>query len=116
LKVSGIQGCNAEVSAVRGSAQAKRGVEVTIGSAAPGQRVKLKIPIDGRDYLVEVDRRVELAIQAPRIIVVSHQPNRTAMDLLRVCIQAVQHFTPEPHELWIVDTIPRENLEVSETT
>jgi hypothetical protein len=100
------------VSAGRGSAQAKRGVEVTIGSAAPGQRVKLKIPIDGRDYLAEVDRRVELPIEAPRIIVVSHQPNRTAMELLRVCIQAVQYFTPEPHELWIVDNnSPRENLE-----
>jgi hypothetical protein len=85
---------------------------VTIGSADPGQRVNLQIPIDGRDYLVEVDRRIELPVEAPRIIVVSHQPNRTAMDLLRVCIQAVQYFTPEPHELWIVDNnSPRENLE-----
>ena len=85
---------------------------MTIGSAALGQRVKLQIPIDGRDYLVEVDRRVVLPVEAPRIIVVSHQPNRTAMDLLRVCIQAVQYFTPEPHELWIVDNnSPRENLE-----
>jgi hypothetical protein len=85
---------------------------VTIGSADPGQRVNLQISIDGREYLVEVDRRVVLPVEAPRIIVVSHQPNRTAMDLLRVCIQTVEHFTPEPHELWIVDNnSPRENLE-----
>jgi hypothetical protein len=95
-----------------GSVQAKRGVEVTIGSAALEQRVHRQIPIDGRDYLVEVDRRVVFPVEAPRIIVVSHQPNRTAMDLLRVCIEAVQYFTPEPHELWIVDNnSPRENLE-----
>lgn len=84
---------------------------MTIGSAAPEQGLKLEIPIDGRDYLVEVDRRVVLPVEAPRIIVVSHQPNRTAIELLRVCIEAVQYFTPEPHELWIVDNnSPRESL------
>jgi len=32
--------------------------------------------------------------------------------MLRVCIQAVQYFTPEPHELWIVDNnSPQERLE-----
>ncbi len=93
-------------------AQAKRGVEVTSGSAGHGQRVKLQIPIDDRNYMVEVDRRIVLPTEAPRIIVVSHQPNRTAMDLLRVCIEAVQYFTPEPHELWVVDNnSPRERVD-----
>jgi hypothetical protein len=68
--------------------------------------------IDGRAYPVEVMRMVSLPAEAPRLAVVSRQLNRAAMDLVRVCIQAVQYFTPEPHELWVVDNnSPRENVE-----
>jgi hypothetical protein len=59
--------------------------------------------IDGRDYDVQVTRNVSLPPDAPRLAVVSRQNNETAMNLVRVCIDAVRHFTPEPHELWVVD-------------
>ena len=61
------------------------------------------MPLDDRDYRVDVRRRVALSPDAPRIVVVSYQGNAAARELLRVCIAGVQRFTPEPHELWIVD-------------
>jgi hypothetical protein len=68
--------------------------------------------IDGRIYDVDVIRKVSLPPEAPRLTVVSRQLNRNAMDLVRVCVQAVQYFTPEPHELWIVDNnSPGENIQ-----
>jgi len=52
---------------------------------------------------VHVLRQVTQPKQAPRLIVVAYQPNELARDVLRVCIQAIQRYTPEPHELWVVD-------------
>jgi len=47
---------------------------------------------------------------APRIVIVSYQPNSTAKELLKVCIDSIQKYTPEPHELWVVDNCsPKEN-------
>ena len=44
-------------------------------------------------------------------MVVSYQQNRVASELLRDCIRSVKAFTPEKHELWVVDNnSPRENL------
>ena len=69
------------------------------------------INIDGREYDVEIYRRVIQKGDAPRIVVVSYQQNRTAAELLRTCIRSIKTFTPEKHELWIVDNnSPRENL------
>ncbi len=68
--------------------------------------------IDDREYTVEVYRRVIQEHDAPRIVVVSYQQNPTAAELLRICIRSIQAFTPEKHELWIVDNnSPRENLD-----
>jgi hypothetical protein len=67
--------------------------------------------IDGRAYDVEVTQKVSLPPTAPRLAVVSRQHNQTAMNLVRVCIDAVRHFTAEPHELWIIDNnSPRANI------
>jgi len=70
-----------------------------------------KLSIDGREYEVEVRQQVSLPGDAPRLIVVSRQQNATATELVRVCIKAVRRFTPEPHELWVVDNnSPLENV------
>ncbi|MCA1959969.1 MAG: hypothetical protein LDL33_04155 [Desulfomonile sp.] len=61
------------------------------------------VAIDGKDYALRVNRPVKLDPTAPRLVVVAHQETPIATELLRVCIDAIQRFTPEPHELWVVD-------------
>ncbi len=69
------------------------------------------IPLDSREYEVEAYRKSVLPPEAPRIIVVSSLQNQIAMKLLHTCIRSVRRFTPEPHELWIVDNNSRvENI------
>ncbi len=69
------------------------------------------ISLDSREYEVEAYRKSVLPPEAPRIVVVSSLQNRIAMKLLRICIRSVRRFTPEPHELWIVDNnSPAENI------
>jgi hypothetical protein len=34
---------------------------------------------------------------------VSYLPNEQAFHILRVCVQTIQRFTPESHEIWVVD-------------
>jgi hypothetical protein len=76
-----------------------------------GKPLTSTLHIDGRPYKVEVIRRVSLPPDAPRLIVVSRQVNEASTDLVRVCIETIQHFTPEPHELWVVDNnSPRQSL------
>ncbi len=71
----------------------------------------INVFVDGLDYDVELIRKVSLPPDAPRLVVVSRQENPAATELVRLCIRAVQHFTSEPHELWIVDNnSPMENL------
>lgn len=65
--------------------------------------MNIEIPLDGRVYSVDVMRRVARSVDAPRLVVVSHLVNQTTRELLDVCIRAVKRFTPEPHELWVVD-------------
>lgn len=61
------------------------------------------IPLEGMEYHVAVYRRVSLPPAAPRIVMVSRLDNPTAAVLLETCLSAVQCFTPEPHELWVID-------------
>ncbi|MGO9569102.1 MAG: hypothetical protein ACLP5H_16320 [Desulfomonilaceae bacterium] len=63
----------------------------------------MELLIDGRSYDVQVTQKVSLPPTAPRLAVVSRQHNETAINLVRVCIDAVRHFTAEPHELWVID-------------
>jgi hypothetical protein len=71
----------------------------------------LSLDLDDRRYSVETYRRVTLPTDAPRIVVVSCLQNPIASDLLRLCISSVRRFTPEPHELWVVDNnSPTESL------
>ncbi len=69
------------------------------------------LDIQDRKYSVEILRTVEQPADAPRLIMVSRQHNESAATIARVCIQAVRHFTLEPHELWVVDNnSPTENV------
>jgi hypothetical protein len=62
-----------------------------------------RISIDGRVYAVKIYRQAAQPSDASRLIIVSFQPNELAKQVLRVCIQAIQRYTPEPHEVWVVD-------------
>lgn len=62
-----------------------------------------KLLVDGRVYHVQVFLRAPAPVEAPRLVVVSYQPNDMAQEILRVCLRAIQRYTPEPHELWVVD-------------
>ncbi len=59
--------------------------------------------IDGRSYRVETRRLAYQGPHAPRLLVVAHQSNALAADLLRVCVRTIRRFTPEDHELWVID-------------
>lgn len=59
--------------------------------------------LDGRPYRLEIIRQVSQPANAPRLLIVSYLPNEQAFQILRVCVQTIQHFTPEPHEIWVVD-------------
>ena len=61
---------------------------------------KARLRVDGRTYTVQVLQRVAQPYHAPRLVVVGYQPNELAQSILRVCIQAIQCYTPEPHSLW----------------
>lgn len=69
------------------------------------------VMLDGREYTLRIRRTVRLNSLAPRLVVVAHQGTRAARELLEVCLAAVRRFTPEPHELWVVDNnSPKEHL------
>lgn len=73
---------------------------------------RVSIELEGRAHDIEVHRRTALPPEAPRLVVVSYQPNKSARGLLRACLDAIERFTPEPHEVWVVDNnSPEEALE-----
>lgn len=63
----------------------------------------MEMRIDGRAYTVQVRRQITQPEDAVRLVVVAYQPNKLAKQLLRVCIQSIQRYTQEPHELWVID-------------
>jgi hypothetical protein len=67
----------------------------------PFKPVELKV--DGRVYHLQLRRQTIQPARAPRLVVVAHQPNHEAAALAQVCVRTIQHFTPQPHELWVVD-------------
>ena len=69
------------------------------------------ITIDGREYDVEIRRRVAMPPEAPRLVVVSNLRNASAVSLLDACLDSIGRFTPEPHEVWVIDNnSPEANL------
>lgn len=73
---------------------------------------KVRLSVDGRTYTVQVLQRAAQPKQVPHLLVVSYQPNELAQNILRVCIRAIQRYTPEPHKLWVIDNnSPLANVE-----
>lgn len=71
----------------------------------------IELIIDRQPYRVEVTRNVVQSPAAPKLIIVSHIINDVGKSLLKACLDGVKHFTPETHEVWVVDNnSPRENL------
>ena len=76
------------------------------------KRLQRWLWLDGRPYRLEIVRQVSQSANAPRLLIVSYLPNEQAFQILRVCVQAIQYFTPEPHEIWVVDNnSPRAQVE-----
>lgn len=61
--------------------------------------------VDGKPYALQIRRAFSGAAppSVPRLVVVAYQPNAPARRLLETCLTAIQWFTHEPHELWVVD-------------
>ena len=61
------------------------------------------LSLDSRRYRVQWQRAVEAPLDAPRLVVVSYQPNALATRIVSICLRALQRYTTVPHELWVVD-------------
>ncbi len=71
-----------------------------------------KLRLKGQRFDLQIQRTITQPPDAPRLVVVSFQPNESTREILRVCIESIQRYTPEPHELWIVDNnSPAENTD-----
>jgi hypothetical protein len=78
---------------------------------AGGQLMDSELSIDGRTYKIQSVKRVAAANEAPRLVIVSRQVNEISTNIVRACIKSIQRFTPEDHELWVVDNnSPAENV------
>lgn len=76
----------------------------------PDQK-SITLAIQGNNYRIDVLQRVQLPPEHARLVVVAYQPNELARQILRLCLASIQRFTPEPHELWVVDNLtPQANL------
>lgn len=64
---------------------------------------EINLLLDGRTYQLQVVKRVSQAKLSPRLVVVAYQPNELAQAVLRICLQAIQRYSTEPYELWVVD-------------
>ena len=70
-------------------------------------RLSQSIEVDGVAYPVEALRRYKTPADAPRLLVVSRLLNHTSLDLLITCLRAIECFTSEPHEIWVIDNHSR---------
>ncbi|MCB0109707.1 MAG: hypothetical protein KDE53_27485 [Caldilineaceae bacterium] len=61
------------------------------------------VTVDGRRYQGKLYQQSQAASTAPRLVIVAYQPTPLAQEVLRVCIETIERYTPEPHELWVVD-------------
>lgn len=63
----------------------------------------IELEIDRRTYRVELAPGEDLPLTAPRLVIIAYQPNFLASEIMRVCLEAIERFTPEPHETWVID-------------
>lgn len=61
------------------------------------------VAVCGQRYKVQVLRRKFCDGAAPRLVVISFLNSEQAWNILQTCLQSIRRYTPEPHELWVVD-------------
>lgn len=72
---------------------------------------KQLIEIEKSDFEVYIKKNKKTSVEAPRIIVVSYQPNHQTSKLLQLCMDSIIKFTDSPYELWIIDNnSPLDNI------
>jgi hypothetical protein len=59
--------------------------------------------LNSKTYHLHVYRNQVLPAEHPRLIIPTFLPNRTALEMLVICLQSIQNFTQFPHEVWISD-------------
>lgn len=70
-----------------------------------------KITVDGNLYDIYIKRNACGRPNSPKLVVVSYLPNSLARGILDLCIRSIKKYTPEEHELWVVDNnSPQESL------
>ncbi len=71
---------------------------------APDARVpRRRLVCDGRAYRLLVRRSVQAPPSAPRLLIPAYQPNRQGREIVCACLDAIARYTPEEHEVWVVD-------------
>ena len=69
------------------------------------------IPLDNIDYHIFYKRNISGNIDAPRIMIVSYQPNPQASKITRMAIETIRKFTDSDYELWVIDNCsPEQNI------
>ena len=67
------------------------------------ERNSKKIVIDGCSYKIRIHRKVVQNSDSCKIIIPAYMPNIMSKEITRVCIQSINKYTTEPHEIWVVD-------------
>ncbi len=67
------------------------------------QSLQTTLTVAGDEFHVDVSRRVRRPPEAPRLVAVSRVTNERAFGILQTMVAAIRRFTPEDHDLWIVD-------------
>lgn len=67
----------------------------------------------GVDYSLVIRERRPVPIGTePVLCLVSHLPNKAAMDIIRIAVESIRKYTTSPYSLWVVDNAsPPEHLE-----
>ncbi len=69
------------------------------------------LEFDGKQYEIKYNANNRRPADAPKILIVSYQPNKDASILTRLSIECIKKFTDIPYELWVIDDhSPVENL------
>ncbi len=62
-----------------------------------------KVIIERNQYNVYIKREKPTNNSSTKLIVVSYLPNKLTKKILEICLKSIQKYTPEKHELWVVD-------------
>lgn len=64
---------------------------------------KKSVSLDGQNYKVFIRKHINESPEVPRLVIAAYLPNKTAVDVLKCCIDSIKKYTDTPYELWVVD-------------